>query len=220
MNDTSERDSAKARPVGLVPIFSNRQKLLNIVLVCCVIFLLFIVFNKDSETTVVSAKSNQVNQGNESNFGQQANIEHQKKLLQLKKEELELEAKRIELAKTYTRIVEARNSEGLQKKSALDLSGTDNCEGKPSTSVNADTQSLRVNGKSCVLLRLSGSVTTLQGKWYEIAVPVPNVPNNYYKCGTVDGRNDSESKCAQFATRYSGREMYITVFEGGYVYLE
>lgn len=212
--------SSKAAPVGLVGIFSNRQKLLNLVLLCLVLFLLFIVWNKDSETTVVSAKSHQVKEDNKSNLGQQAEIHHQKELLALEERKLALEAEKIKLEEARTRIAEPRTYAVLTQKPILDLSGINNCDKGALSRVDTSIQEVQVTGRTCTIVIFRGRVSGVQGKWYQLAVPDPMIPGNFYKCGDAGGQNDSEAECAEFATRYSGREIRIAVLDGGYLYMK
>ena len=84
---------------------------------------------------------------------------------------------------------------------------------------DANSQALQASGRTCVLVTYKGKVSSVRGKWYQLAVPDPTIPGNFYKCGDAGGQNDSESTCAQFATDYSGREIKVAVLDGGYLNL-
>lgn len=84
--------------------------------------------------------------------------------------------------------------------------------------VDGNSQSLHV-GSGCVLTQISGSISKLEGKGYRLSVADPAIPGNYFNCGDMGGSNDPVSRCASFASQWSGRDMRIAVLDNGYVNL-
>jgi hypothetical protein len=83
--------------------------------------------------------------------------------------------------------------------------------------VNASSQMLHLKSK-CLLVNLTGTVSGLEAKGYRFSVPDPAIPGNYYKCGDLGSNNDSIATCVDFANRWAGKDMRISVIDGGFVH--
>ncbi|MCF7843295.1 hypothetical protein K9M47_00170 [Candidatus Gracilibacteria bacterium] len=86
--------------------------------------------------------------------------------------------------------------------------------------LEGDSQSMHV-GSGCVLTKVSGNITKLNGQKYRLSVldNDPQKPNHFYNCGDMGGSHDQTSDCLSFVNQHSGREMRISVLNGGFVNL-